>query len=464
MSHVLHMFCHASIASQAYAGFGLYHQPKFRHVASGASRRTKWVPVGTKKSSLLEKTVSTDIYNGSFDSSLPSCNGEDDCHQIGQNNPLCRPGTFSDSTSISFVSSQKMTSTVSEASNIECYSAAVELQSAEIEKNTVAYGRSPKNTSQLTSASDMAIQALTAAYKWQLASEDVELAISCPIAFERLIYSFAPVIGSLDIYKECDIFLVNKLFRSLLCEHQIPNLSLRDVWNWYEKPGNYRLEVKAEDFHKVKGLLSDPISHAYFVPFLSAVQLLGYPHLSNCCEHQDSQTLEGEVFHDQEPPRLRPLPLEIMELINAGTSNLQVFGDPLKLESLNLNDLHPASWFSVAWYPIHIPEGNLRASFLTFHSLGHLVEKCVATGSLNNKVSSIVAPVLGLQSYNAKGEFWFDLKRPVESSLKESSPFNGSKVLEEQLKTLEENASLFARGCVYKTNAKVFNRHPDYEF
>ncbi|GAV89975.1 LOW QUALITY PROTEIN: DUF789 domain-containing protein, partial [Cephalotus follicularis] len=242
----------------------------------------------------------------------------------------------------------------------------------------------------------------------------------------------------------------------------IPNISLRDVWNWYEKPGNYGLEVKAEDFHKVKGLLSDPISHAYFVPFLSAIQLLGYPYLSNCCGNP-------LVRFDSS---LAPLPwlvlitglLGIMELINAGTSNLQVFGDPLKLESLNLNDLHPASRFSVAWYPIHIPEGNLRASFLTFHSLGHLVEKCVATGSLNNKVSSIVAPVLGLQSYNAKGEFWFDLKRPVESSLKESSPFNGSKVLEEQLKTLEENASLFARGCVYKTNAKVFNRHPDYEF
>ena len=43
--------------------------------------------------------------------------------------------------------------------------------------------------------------------------------------------------------------------------------------------------------------------------------------------------------------------------------------------------------FSVAWYPIYrIPKGNFCASFLTYHSLGHLVHRRVLTDSLDKKV------------------------------------------------------------------------------
>ncbi|XP_042971804.1 uncharacterized protein LOC122303876 [Carya illinoinensis] len=73
---------------------------------------------------------------------------------------------------------------------------------------------------------------------------------------------------------------------------------------------------------------------------------------------------------------------------------------------MKLHELHPASSFSVAWYPIYrIPEGNFRASFLTFHSLGHLVHKLLWSDSLNKDVFWIVFPVLGLQSYNAQAYF-----------------------------------------------------------
>lgn len=63
-----------------------------------------------------------------------------------------------------------------------------------------------------------------------------------------------------------------------------------------------------------------------------------------------------------------------------------------------------------------------------------------------------------------QGECWFNPKIPVETSLKESTPFNGSEILKERLKKLEENTQLFSRGCVYKNNAMTFNRQPDYEF
>lgn len=62
--------------------------------------------------------------------------------------------------------------------------------------------------------------------------------------------------------------------------------------------------------------------------------------------------------------------------------------------------------FSVAWYPIYrVPERTLfRASFLTYHSLGHLVQRHVPGNSVND-TSFVVSPVLGLESYNAKVGF-----------------------------------------------------------
>lgn len=50
----------------------------------------------------------------------------------------------------------------------------------------------------------------------------------------------------------------------------------------------------------------------------------------------------------------------------------------------------------MAWYPIYrIPDGNFRAAFLTYHSLGHLVRR-------NGIEDCVVSPVVGLQSYNAQ--------------------------------------------------------------
>ena len=56
----------------------------------------------------------------------------------------------------------------------------------------------------------------------------------------------------------------------------------------------------------------------------------------------------------------------------------------------------------MAWYPIYrIPDGNLRAAFLTYHSLGHLVHRSTKFES-HNLDTRIVSPVVGLQSYNAQ--------------------------------------------------------------
>ncbi|GAY33959.1 hypothetical protein CUMW_282300 [Citrus unshiu] len=49
------------------------------------------------------------------------------------------------------------------------------------------------------------------------------------------------------------------------------------------------------------------------------------------------------------------------------------------------------------------------------------------------------------QALYLQAESWFDLKVPEESSFKDSSLFDRSEILREQLRILEENASLFAR-------------------
>lgn len=63
-----------------------------------------------------------------------------------------------------------------------------------------------------------------------------------------------------------------------------------------------------------------------------------------------------------------------------------------------------------------------------------------------------------------QGECWFDPKMPVDASPKDRKLVNSSETLKERLGTLQENALLFARGCVSKSNVKVVNRQPDYEF
>jgi hypothetical protein len=96
---------------------------------------------------------------------------------------------------------------------------------------------------------------------------------------------------------------------------QIPITSLQAVWKWYEMPGNYGLEVKARDSQSINGLLAGSTSFcAYFVPFLSAVQLYGYPHLSDACpkDLHTNPELIFEFFESEMPHVRKPLHLKLV--------------------------------------------------------------------------------------------------------------------------------------------------------
>ncbi|KAF8398723.1 hypothetical protein HHK36_014581 [Tetracentron sinense] len=125
--------------------------------------------------------------------------------------------------------------------------------------------------------------------------------------------------------------------------------------------------------------------------------------LSPACS--DDSELLFEYFESEQPQQRRPLfenifwvfdgpeELVIKELVRGdGPSNSRAYGDPTKLDSSDLHDLHPRTW---------IPDGNLRAAFLTYHSLGHLIRRSASSDSLGGD-TCIVSPVVGLQSYNAQ--------------------------------------------------------------
>ncbi|KAK5812314.1 uncharacterized protein LOC108468913 [Gossypium arboreum] len=117
-----------------------------------------------------------------------------------------------------------------------------------------------------------------------------------------------------------------------------------------------------------------------------------------------------EYFEQEQPHHRKPLYDKVSSLASQ-------FPDIRMYRSC---DLLPASWISVAWYPIYrIPMGptlqNLDASFLTFHSLSTHSQTVTGKNQLHSPASSsrkvcgfdassqISLPVFGLASYKLRG-------------------------------------------------------------
>ncbi|PNH00818.1 hypothetical protein TSOC_013337 [Tetrabaena socialis] len=89
------------------------------------------------------------------------------------------------------------------------------------------------------------------------------------------------------------------------------------------------------------------------------------------------------------------------------------------LYDMKLLDVHPASWFAVAWYPVYrIPDAPLYARFLTFHSFGPLVESMrnVQERLTMGQVAPyniLSLPLVGMNWYNMQGERWME---PLDES------------------------------------------------
>lgn len=362
------------------------------------------------------------------------------------------------------------------------------------------------------------LKSIDSSYEYQMMSEHIAQGIGNPIAeFEKVLDAVSPVVVKVPDTQTCNSDRIS-LNTSLICNCQIPDIPLKNIWQWYEEPGNYGLEVKAQDLqHSAKMGIDGDLFHAYFVPSLSGMQLFGlsksspthcmdvrntmYGNLpilstllpkpaiaddstpeylgssSDLCAHYEKHVcscdatseniyLLFEFFECEQPHQRRPMFDKIKELTRSGVdSSSQHSGDPCILNSLKIGDLHPASWFAVAWYPIYrVPEGQLRTAFLTYHSLGRFAHRNSCCDPVGGTSSSIVAPAVGLQSYSSQAECWFHLRECYANFHVEEIPSEPSEIMQDRLRTLEETAASMSRGLTKTETPSQRSKHSDYDF
>ncbi|PUZ58957.1 hypothetical protein GQ55_4G003700 [Panicum hallii var. hallii] len=330
-------------------------------------------------------------------------------------------------------------------------------------------------------------EAISYVFTAQRRAEDIQHRIGRLLAdFEHFVSSASPVVHRNPCPAGCKFYLQESV-EDGLCFHQTPDITLRTVWRWYEEPGCYGLEVKAQDFRRSKGLGNSHCQFTtYFVPYLSAVQLFKQtkrtgggsivketmdgdmtcetsPHLSfkkeETSPHQNLPPIFAKLLPQQSNPINRSSSFhneDDRQLVN-GELIFEFFESEQPYSRRQLFDK-----YCVAWYPIYrIPDGKLQAAFLTYHSLGHWI------GRISSADEAVILPVIGLQSYNDKAERWFEMSKPGSEA--GGPPEDGQcgeapQVLKQRVRALNDAAAVMSRANVAKSGQMTRNRHPDYEF
>ncbi|CAL4915138.1 unnamed protein product [Urochloa decumbens] len=316
---------------------------------------------------------------------------------------------------------------------------------------------------------DKIIKAIKNAYEIQAAS-DMYMSCGHPIAdIEIFLQSATPVIVGKIARTRSKSGMHGQPVCNQPYRDQMPSVVLRSVWNWYEEPGSFGIEV---EIHRsiirpsISGTFSRSEICAYFVPSLSAVQLFEQSSFSTS---PNDGGLLFEYFERENPFLRPPLFTKIKQLVSGvNPSGNPIFGDPKQLESVRLSDLHPASWFCVAWYPTcQIPSaiGRCRSAFLTYHSLGKLVPQTYST-DMDDGLTPIVCQIVGLLSYKVEGEKWFQLgeqpeSKPTPGGSMEMDPVE---LLNKRMRTLKHTASAMSTALMPKAAGEGKSYHPDYDF
>ncbi|RZC55462.1 hypothetical protein C5167_014316 [Papaver somniferum] len=201
-----------------------------------------------------------------------------------------------------------------------------------------------------------------------------------------------------------------------------PYYNLGDLWESFKEWSAYGAGVPLV----LNG--SDSVVQ-YYVPYLSAIQLyvdpakpisrLRRPGEESDAESSRESSSDGSGSDDAErrsnlvsDRASKQNPLDVGRLSLRDKPQISVLSSRFpELKTYRSCDLLPASWMSVAWYPIYrIPTGptlqDLDACFLTFHSLAapfRNASNCQPEGSACEK---LYIPAFGLASYKFKGSVW----------------------------------------------------------
>ncbi|KAL3364030.1 hypothetical protein AABB24_012989 [Solanum stoloniferum] len=258
--------------------------------------------------------------------------------------------------------------------------------------------------------------------------------------------------SNLDCFLECTTPLVPS---QLLPQSEIRNLNrlwhpwerekveyftLGDLWNCYDEWSAYGAGVP------IKTDSAETLVQ-YYVPYLSAIQIFISRSSVNCLreETESRDSSFSDSFSDEsESEKLsrwdgcsseegdslwhmndrwgylyfqyfeRSTPYGRVPLMDKISGFAERYPGLMSLKSV---DLSPASWMSVAWYPIyHIPMGrtikDLSACFLTFHTLSSSFQDMDLDDDMENgkqkrkEGESIPLVPFGLGTYKMQGDVW----------------------------------------------------------
>ncbi|KAH0707041.1 hypothetical protein KY289_012117 [Solanum tuberosum] len=250
-----------------------------------------------------------------------------------------------------------------------------------------------------------------------------------------------PLVASQFLAKS-EIRNLNKLWHPKERE-EIEYFTLADLWNCFDEWSAYGAGVPIR-------LDSGETLVQYYVPYLSAIQIFtssssvsilreetesAWEMSDSFSEESESEKLsrsdggssEEGLFeqdnHLQMNNRLgylyyqyfeRSSPYGRVPLVDKISSLAERHPGLMSLRSV---DLSPASWMSVAWYPIyHIPMGrtikDLSTCFLTFHTLSSsfqdmdLEDNTEKGIGKRNEGEAIPLPPFGLGTYKMQGNVW----------------------------------------------------------
>nr|XP_009384030.1 PREDICTED: uncharacterized protein LOC103971673 [Musa acuminata subsp. malaccensis] len=258
---------------------------------------------------------------------------------------------------------------------------------------------------------------------------------------------------------------------------------LGDLWEQYYEWSAYGASVPV-CLHDETTIIQ------YYVPYLSGVQI--YTHKATAasretsgnksCSDGEYKTLAGldaasqgfDLDHGNEwrtSEHARHLYFEFFEscspygripLLDKVLELAQTYPG---LTSFKSTELSPASWMSVAWYPIyHIPTTpsvkELSVCFLTYHSLSSLFQDHIKgsmandlgftragkNGTKSEKKNHISLPPFGLATYKLQGSLWTSFESGDHERI--NSLFSAANSWLKQLKAQHHDFNFFTTHCM----------------